>query len=113
MYLLQRKKTKVGAGLGKTTGWIHRLELTRNKVQMLAGCEYLKIDDQGLHLRQDGEPRLLAVDHVIICAGQESNRTLARRITTLPVHIIGGADKASELDAKRAVDQGTRLAARI
>ena len=87
------------------------MELNRKGVQMFSGCEYQRIDDQGLHLLIDGKPELLAVDNVIICAGQESNRKLVDQITTMPVHIIGGADKASELDAKRAIDQGTRLAA--
>lgn len=111
VYLLQRKAEKVGGTLGKTTGWIHRMELTRKGVKMVAGCDYQRIDDQGLHLLIAGKPTLLTVDNVIICAGQESNRKLADEITSLPVHIIGGAHKASELDAKRAIDQGTRLAA--
>jgi 2,4-dienoyl-CoA reductase (NADPH2) len=110
VYLLQRKAEKVGGGLGKTTGWIHRMELARRGVAMYSACEYKRIDDQGLHLLKEGESRLLAVDNVVICAGQESNRTLVAQISHLPVHIIGGADAASELDAKRAIDQGTRLA---
>ncbi len=109
--LLQRKAGKVGGGIDKTTGWIHRMELSRKGVQMFSCCEYKRIDDQGLHLLITGKPKLLAVDNVVICAGQESNRKLVDQIITLPVHIIGGADKASELDAKRAIDQGTRLAA--
>jgi len=113
VYLLQRKAEKVGGKLGKTTGWIHRMELTRKGVHMVAACEYKKIDDQGLHLLMAGKPKLLAVDNVVICAGQKSNRKLADQITNLPVQIIGGADKASELDAKRAIDQGTRLAAKF
>jgi len=111
VYLLQRKTGKVGAGLGKTTGWIHRMELSRKGVQMFSGCEYKRIDDQGLHLVIDGKPKLLAVDNVVICAGQTSNRKLVDQIPMLPVHLIGGAENASELDAKRAIDQGTRLAA--
>ncbi len=111
--LLQRKKTKVGAGLGKTTGWIHRADLVNKGVKMLSNCEYQKIDDQGLHLLVKGEPQLLAVDNVIICAGQNPCRELADQITTKPVHLIGGADVAAELDAKRAIDQGTRLAAKM
>lgn len=111
--LLQRKKTKVGAGLGKTTGWIHRTDLVKKGVQMLNNCEYQKIDDQGLHILVKGEPQLLAVDNVIICAGQNPCRELADQITTKPVHLIGGADVAAELDAKRAIDQGTRLAAKM
>jgi 2,4-dienoyl-CoA reductase (NADPH2) len=113
VYLLQRKAGKVGSNLGKTTGWILRMELTRKGVNMVAACEYKRIDDQGLHLLIAGKPRLLKVDNVVICAGQESNRKLADQITHLPVQIIGGADTASELDAKRAIDQGTRLAAKF
>ncbi|EAR63115.1 NADPH-dependent 2,4-dienoyl-CoA reductase [Neptuniibacter caesariensis] len=113
VYLLQRKKTKVGAGLGKTTGWIHRTDLAKKGVRMLNKCEYQKIDDSGLHILVDGEPQLLEVDHVVICAGQEPRRELAEQINAKPVHLIGGADVASELDAKRAINQGTRLAAEI
>jgi 2,4-dienoyl-CoA reductase (NADPH2) len=113
VYLLQRKSTKVGAGLGKTTGWIHRTDLAKKGVEMIAACEYLKVDDQGLHLRVNGEPRTLEVENVVICAGQQSNRELAGQITTLPVHLIGGADVASELNAKRAIHQATQLAAKI
>jgi len=111
VYLLQRKTGKVGAGLGKTTGWIHRMDLRRKGVEMFSGCEYKRIDDQGLHLVIAGKPQLLAVDNVVVCAGQKSNRKLVDQIITLPVHLIGGAENASELDAKRAIDQGTRLAA--
>jgi 2,4-dienoyl-CoA reductase (NADPH2) len=111
--LLQRKKTKVGAGLGKTTGWIHRADLVNKGVKMLNNCEYQKIDDQGLHILVKGEPQLLAVDNVIICAGQNPCRELAEQITSKRVNLIGGADVAAELDAKRAIDQGTRLAAKI
>ncbi len=110
--LLQRKETKVGTNLGKTTGWIHRLGLLKKNVQMFAGCEYEKIDDAGLHVRINGEPRLLEVDHVVICAGQEPLRELSVNLTK-PFHLIGGADVAMELDAKRAIDQATRLALTI
>ncbi|WP_299183787.1 NADPH-dependent 2,4-dienoyl-CoA reductase [uncultured Neptuniibacter sp.] len=113
VYLLQRKKTKVGTGLGKTTGWIHRTDLAKKGVKMLNKCDYLKIDDAGLHLLVEGEPQLLEVDNVVICAGQESRRDLVDQISQKPVHLIGGADVASELDAKRAIDQGTRLAAEM
>ena len=114
VYLLQRKKSKVGAQLGKTTGWIHRTDLAKKGVKMLNKCEYVKIDDMGLHLLVDGEAQLLDVDNVIICAGQEPRRELADQInSSLPVHLIGGADVAAELDAKRAIDQGTRLAAEL
>jgi 2,4-dienoyl-CoA reductase (NADPH2) len=113
VYLLQRKPSKVGMTLGKTTGWIHRAGLAQRGVEMLAGCEYERIDDAGLHLRVSGVARLLEVDNVIICAGQLPERSLADHGTSLPTHVIGGADQALELDAKRAIDQGCRLAARI
>lgn len=113
IHLLQRKTSKVGAGLGKTTGWVHRIDLAKRGVKMLSGCDYQKIDDQGLHLTVDGESCLLDVDTVVICAGQESARDLADQIKNIPLHLIGGADLAVELDAKRAIDQGTRLAATI
>ena len=115
IYLLQRKKSKVGKGLGKTTGWIHRSSLQRKNVQMLPGVEYLRIDDQGLHIRVNNQDRCLVVDNVILFAGQEPLRVLqaglqANNITT---HLIGGADIAAELDAKRAIRQGAELAAII
>lgn len=113
VWLLQRKTSKVGAGLGKTTGWIHRATLEKKGVHMVPGCEYQQIDDAGLHLKVKGEAQVLAVDTVIICAGQESLREVADGVTTKPVHLIGGADVAAELDAKRAIDQGCRLAAEI
>ena len=113
VYLLQRKSSKPGSGLGKTTGWIHRTTLAKRGVRILHSCEYLKIDDDGLHIEVDGKPDVLAVDHIIICAGQEPLRTLAEEITYKPVHIIGGADVAAELDAKRAINQGCHLAATI
>ena len=100
-------------GLGKTTGWIHRMDLVKKGVSMLASCDYQKIDDQGLHLLVAGEPRVLEVDNIVVCAGQVSNRTLADKITRVPVHLVGGAHVASELDAKRAIDQATRLGAEI
>ncbi|WP_412972860.1 FAD-dependent oxidoreductase [Glaciecola sp. MF2-115] len=112
IYLLQRKSSKVGAGLGKTTGWAHRVGLMKKNVKMLAGVEYLKIDDAGLHIRINDEVQVLAVDNVIVCAGQEPQKALAEGLTA-PHHFIGGADFASELDAKRAIDQGTRLAASL
>lgn len=113
--LFQRKETKVGAGLGKTTGWIHRTELKAKGVQMAPGVEYQKIDDAGLHLRINGADTVLAVDTVILCTGQEPRRELQPELEAggAVVHLIGGADVAAELDAKRAIDQGTRLAARI
>ena len=114
VYLLQRKASKVGDGLGKTTGWIHRAGLKNKQVQMLNSVEYLKIDDQGLHIRMgDKAPQLLPVDNVIICAGQDPLRELQEGLLSAgqSVHLIGGADVAAELDAKRAIDQGSRLAA--
>ncbi len=113
VYLLQRKKSKVGNGLGKTTGWIHRTDLKNKGVQMFSQCEYHKIDEAGLHLSIAGKAQLLPVDNVIICAGQEPRRELQAGIGNKPVHLIGGADVAAELDAKRAIDQGVRLAAAI
>ncbi|MDW6005431.1 NADPH-dependent 2,4-dienoyl-CoA reductase [Vibrio mangrovi] len=112
IYLLQRKNTKVGAGLGKTTGWIHRTELQHRGVQMMSGCEYLRIDDEGLWLRVNEEEQCLPVDHVVICAGQEPLRTLIDGLDK-PYHLIGGADVAAELDAKRAIHQGTVTAMQI
>jgi len=112
---LQRKATKVGDGLGKTTGWIHRTGLKNKQVQMLNSVEYLKIDDAGLHIRigAEGEEKLLPVDNVVICAGQDPLRELYEGLQAAgqSVHLIGGADVATELDAKRAIDQGSRLAA--
>jgi len=116
VYLLQRKKTKVGNGLGKTTGWIHRTGLKNKQVQMVSSVEYLKVDDQGLHVRvADGEPQLLPVDTVIVCAGQDPLRELQAELEAggARVHLIGGADVAAELDAKRAINQGSRLAAEL
>ena len=112
VFLLQRKESKVGGGLGKTTGWIHRTGLINKGVKMIPGCEYLKIDTDGLHIRVGDHTRVLDVDNIILCAGQESKRDLVDGLKK-PHHLIGGADLASELDAKRAIDQGTRLAAEI
>ncbi|MFC5337867.1 NADPH-dependent 2,4-dienoyl-CoA reductase [Leucobacter denitrificans] len=113
--MLQRKDGKLGAGLGKTTGWIHRTELARRGVEMIGGVEYVRIDDEGLHLTVDDEPRVLEVDSIVVCAGQEPRRDLADELATLGItsHLIGGADVAGELDAKRAINQGTRVAAEI
>jgi 2,4-dienoyl-CoA reductase (NADPH2) len=121
VYLLQRKSSKVGKNLGKTTGWVHRTSLRHRNVQMIPGVTYRKIDDDGLHVTitpkgaEQGEDKLLPVDTIIICAGQEPLRELQAGIESagLPVHLIGGADVAAELDAKRAIDQGCRLAAGI
>ena len=109
IYLLQRKASKVGAGLGKTTGWAHRMELAMKGVKMLNSVVYRAIDDAGLLVEVNGEPQMLAVDNVVICAGQEPLRELSEGLQ-LPHHVIGGADVAAELDAKRAIDQGMRLA---
>ena len=115
VYLLQRKTSKPGGGLGKTTGWIHRTSLKHFGVEMLAGVQYECIDDDGLHIRIDDQARCLAVDNIVICAGQLPNRGLAESLDGLGLttHLIGGADVAAELDAKRAIDQGTRLAAAL
>ncbi len=109
VFLLQRKTSKVGDGLGKTTGWIHRTGLKNKGVNMIPGCSYTKIDDQGIHLTIGDKTELLDVDHVIVCAGQEPMRDLIEGLNK-PHHLIGGADVAAELDAKRAIDQGVRLA---
>ncbi len=115
VYLLQRKTTRHGRSLGKTTGWTHKISLLRKGVKMIGGVAYEKIDDQGLHVRINDTAELLPVDTVIICAGQESKRAtydaLKGKIDNL--HIIGGADVAMEIDAKLAIDQGCRLAAKI
>ncbi|AYF34458.1 NADPH-dependent 2,4-dienoyl-CoA reductase [Vreelandella alkaliphila] len=113
--MLQRKSSKPGKNLGKTSGWVHRASLKQRGVKTLTGCEYLKIDDAGLHIRRDGEEQVLAVDTVVICAGQESVRELIAPLSQAGAcfHVIGGADEAAELDAKRAIDQGTRLAASL
>lgn len=115
IWLLQRKESKVGDGLGKTTGWIHRTVLKNRKVQMLSGVQYLGIDDEGLHIQIGEAKQCLPVDQVIICAGQEPLKELQAGLQAAgkPVHIIGGADVAAELDAKRAIRQGAELAAVI
>ena len=113
VWLLQRSAGKPGARLGKTTGWIHRATLKAKGVQMLGGVEYLGVDDAGFHVRVDGQDQVLDVDHVVVCAGQEPQRDLHEALAACgrSAHLIGGADVAAELDAKRAIDQGTRLAA--
>ncbi len=115
LFLLQRKSSKVGDNLGKTTGWIHRTSLKNRKVQMIAGVSYDKIDDAGLHITVDGQQKTIPVDNVILCAGQDPKRDLLEGLKNAgqSVHLIGGADVATELDAKRAIDQGARLAATI
>ena len=113
IYLLQRKTAAVGAGLGKTTGWIHRTGLKHRNVKMIAGASYDKVDDQGLHITVDGQTTVLEVDHVVICAGQESYTAMYEQLKAdgKNVHLIGGAKEADELDAKRAIRQGAELAA--
>ena len=113
VWLLQRTPGKPGARLGKTTGWIHRGTLKAKGVKMLGGVEYLGVDDAGLHIRVDGSEQVLDVDHVVICAGQEPRRELFDVLAaqSRKAHLIGGADVAAELDAKRAIAQGSRLAA--
>ncbi|MFD4736901.1 FAD-dependent oxidoreductase [Streptomyces virginiae] len=113
VHLLQRKATKVGKDLGTTTGWIHRAELKHRGVVSVAGATYDRIDDQGLHITVGGEQHLVPADTVVLCTGQEPRRDLyeALRAAGVEAHLIGGADVAAELDAKRAIKQGTELAA--
>lgn len=115
VYLLQRKTSKVGKGLGKTTGWIHRSSLANHNVQMMNGVTYEKVDDEGLHITVGDKPKVLDVDQIIVCAGQEPLRELQASLEEagMLVHVIGGADIAAELDAKRAIRQGAELAASI
>lgn len=115
IFLLQRKTSKVGKDLGKTTGWIHRSSLQRKNVQMIPGVEYVRIDNEGLHILIDDKPRCLLVDHIILCAGQEPLRELQAGLMAknIKTHLIGGANVATELDAKRAIRQGAELAAVI
>ncbi|HGM5490823.1 TPA: FAD-dependent oxidoreductase [Serratia fonticola] len=112
IFLLQRKTSKVGEGLGKTTGWIHRTSLAVRGVKMLNSVSYQRIDDEGLHILRAEQESCLPVDTVVICAGQEPRRELQQPLLEMgkTVHLIGGADVAAELDARRAIDQGTRLA---
>ena len=113
--LCQRSEGKLGAGLGKTTGWIHRASLKKHDVTFQAGCTYERIDDEGLHIRVDGEARVIPADTVVICAGQVPLRELEEPLAAkgITVHRIGGADVAAELDAKRAIEQGTRVASEL
>ncbi len=115
VYLIQRRKGKLGSNLGKTTGWIHRTNLNKRKVNMISSATYDRIDDQGLHVTSNGKSMLLEVDHIVICAGQLPYRDLLEPLKQAgkQVHLIGGADVAAELDAKRAIDQGSRLAASL
>lgn len=115
VWLMQRKKGKVGKGPGRTTGWIHRRTLEKRGVELLGGVSYDLIDDQGLHITVEGQQRILAVDNIIICAGQRSVDGLVQPLQELGVnvHVIGGADHAGEVDAKRVIRQGVELAAKL
>ncbi len=115
VYLLQRKTSPIGKGLAKTSGWAHRAVLKDSGVTMLPGVVYDRVDDDGLHVRVEDEPRVLDVDHVVVCAGQESERGLYDELVAAGVtaHLVGGADVAAELDAKRAISQATELAATL
>ncbi|RUO78847.1 NADPH-dependent 2,4-dienoyl-CoA reductase [Idiomarina tyrosinivorans] len=115
IWLLQRKPSKVGKGLGKTSGWVHRAELKRAQVKMWNSVQYKRITEQGLEIERNGETQTLAVDHIIVCAGQVSEQSLFNQLQQAGVHchLIGGADVAAELDAKRAIRQGAELAALV
>lgn len=115
IWLLQRSEGRLGARLNKTTGWVHRATLKARQVRMLGGVSYGHFDDEGLHITVEGTARILPVDNVVVCAGQEPNRRLADELADsgIKVHVIGGADVAAELDAKRAIEQGTRLGSEI
>ncbi|MFI3247490.1 MAG: FAD-dependent oxidoreductase, partial [Ferrimonas sp.] len=112
IHLLQRKTSKLGKELGKTTGWIHRAVLNDRQVQMVSGVNYEKIDDEGLHVSQEGNHWILKVDHIVLCAGQESNRDLIAELeqSQQSYQLIGGAELAAELDAKRAIRQALEVA---
>jgi len=113
--LLQRKTTPVGSTLGRTTGWTHRLTLSRRGVRMVNGVEYLRIDDAGLHTLVNDQPQLFEVDTMVVCAGQLPLRTLFDELTAKGVKatLVGGAFEAAELDAKRAIEQASFLAAEV
>ena len=115
VYLLQRKSTPVGRGLGKTTGWTHRISLAQRGVKMINGLEYQKVDDKGLHVTNNGIPDIIEVDTVVVCAGQLSNRSLYDEVVALgaDASLIGGAFEAAELDAKAAINQACYLAAEV
>ena len=112
VWMLQRSGSRFGRGLALTTGWALKAALARRGLQQIGNATYDRIDDDGLHIRVEGEPRTLAVDHVVICAGQESNGGLYEQLADKEVecHLIGGAREAGELDALRAIEEGTRLA---
>ena len=113
--MFKRSAGKFGGNLGKTTGWIHRSSLKKKKVQFINEVKYTKIDDEGLHYLKDEKEQVLKVDNIIICAGQTPFKELYEPLleANKSVHVIGGADFASELDAKRAINQGSRLAAKL
>ena len=115
VWLMQRRPGKMGKGPGKTTGWIHQQVLLKRGVEMLSGVSYEKIDEQGLHISVEGQQRVLEVDHIVLCAGQTSVEELSAPLKELgiKVHVIGGAEFAGEVDAKRVIRQGTELAARL
>lgn len=115
IFLMQRKETPVGRGLGKTTGWTHRMALGRRGVKMMNGIEYVRIDDDGLHIMRENKPELLPVDTIIVCAGQDPARELydAAQAQGLPVELVGGAYEAAELDAKAAINQACHMAAEV
>ena len=113
--MLQRKSGRMGRGLGVSTGWVLRLLLAKRKVAQVTGVTYSRIDDAGVHITVEGEERVMPADTVVICAGQEPERSLYDELVARGVeaHVIGGAERAAELDAMRAIDQGTRLAYRF
>ena len=115
VFMFQRKDESLGKRLGKSTGWILKAKLRKANVAMTAGATYDAIDDEGLHYTVQGKGHVLPVDHVVLCAGQNSNRTLYDELLAsgLKPRLIGGADVASELDALRAIDQATRLAVNL
>lgn len=110
--MLQRKSGRMGRGLGVSTGWVLRLLLAKRKVAQITGVTYRRIDDAGLHIAVEGEERVLPADTIVVCAGQEPARALHDELSArgIEAHVIGGAERAAELDALRAIDQGTRLA---
>jgi 2,4-dienoyl-CoA reductase (NADPH2) len=115
IWLLQRTAGRPGARLNKTSGWVHRATLKNKNVAMIGGVSYDRIDDAGLHVTVDGKSQVLDVDNVIVCAGQEPNRQLHEALVArgVDVRLVGGADVAAELDAKRAIDKATRQAAAL
>ena len=115
VFLLKRSKGKHGKNLGKTTGWIHRASLAMKKVKMIHSVQYEKIDDAGLHISVGEEKQILPVDNVVICAGQEPLRAMHEELVAAgkSVHLIGGANIATQLDAKKAIKEASHLAAEL